>query len=111
MLRLELAFPGLTLSFYPAHDPAPAGAGLAFAWLVSVSPINELASVSLVSSMGAGEAGSVSVSLDNTNNQAGELLGLPLRVPAQVFDGDTLLFSGIIARVQPGLEYQIDIEA
>lgn len=111
MLRLELAFPGLTLSFYPPHDPAPDGAGLAFAWLVSVSPINELASVSLVASMSAGEAGSVSVSLDNTGNQAAQLLGLPLRVPAQVFDGETLLFSGIVARVQSGLEFSLDIEA
>jgi hypothetical protein len=111
MLRLELTFPGLTLSFYPAHDPAPSGAGLAFAWLVSVSPINELASVSLVASMGAGESGSVSVNLDNTGNQAGDLLGLPLRVPAQVFDGDALLFSGIVARVQSGIEFSLDLEA
>lgn len=81
------------------------------AWLTEVGALRSVARAAHPEGVGATEAPSLSVSLDNANGQAFRLLGLPLRCRARLLlDGETV-FDGLVARITHGVTLGLEIEA
>ena len=87
--------------------------GIIYRWLTGApDPIREVARAPGVVGLTAGETPSYTVKLANAGGLAEDVLGCPLRAPAQLVDTATgTLFDGLIAVVTPGIDYQLTIEA
>lgn len=63
------------------------------------------------SSLGDGEVSSMRIALINANNCASRILGYPTRAKVDVYDGQELIFTGAVQRVDYGPTMYIEAES
>lgn len=85
----------LTFTFPIDSGPYP--------WLDSVGTKRAKVRAGHIPSIGANETPSIDFNLNNVNNVASTLIGIPLRKKVEVYDdNDKLFFSGLVSKIAYG---------
>lgn len=96
-MRLVLALDSGSVEFTGPRSSGP------FPWLLSVGTLRLTARAGTASGLGVGETSSLAVAIDNAGKQAAEVVGVPLRRVATVYDdADDVLFAGSVESVKVG---------
>jgi len=103
-MRFVLTIPPSALEFTQPIDGGP------YPLLATVGTLRQAVRAGTPSGIAATESTSLSVTLDNTGNRAAALIGQPLRMGAEVFDGDQSYFSGNVAAITYGRTLELTIE-
>jgi hypothetical protein len=85
--------------------------GPCFPWLLDSDPIQETARTPNLTGFAAWQTPSWVARLSNQDGQAQAILGNAMRAPGAAIDeDDTVLFDGLVAQVEFGLELAVTIE-
>lgn len=90
---------------------APADAPNAHAWYLGDSDLLLIARTGQFRGAFSDQNASITVKLNNHNRQASKLIGQPLRVRAELYDGATLYFAGFVQDIGYGTAIELDIGA
>jgi hypothetical protein len=82
-----------------------------YAMLLSIGTLRLAARAGNISGIGVTESTSVRVQLDNTGRRVSKIIGRPLRVRAEIYDGEDLFFVGTVASISYGQTVEITLEA
>lgn len=104
----------MNLTLYLNPDPVvitECGSADAYPLIVAFGSLRLAARAGDSSGIGVGEAGSVSVHLQNDKRQATRLIGRPLRARAELKeDGGAVIFAGIISNISIDREMGLEIQ-
>lgn len=87
------------------------GADGPFPHLISIDSLTIAVRAGTVSGIGATESPSASATLDDIDGKVSAIIGAPLRVQADLYDGEDLFFSGLITDVAYGEIITLTIQA
>jgi hypothetical protein len=104
-MRLVLTIPPSALEFTQPIDGGP------YPLLMTIGTLRQAVRAGTPTGLAATEAESVTVTLDNTSNVAAALVGQPLRMAAEIYDGETLYFAGTVASIRYGRTVEMTVEA
>jgi hypothetical protein len=105
LTRVVLSLDPSDVAFTKVGDSGP------FPLLLAIGTLRIAARAGHISGIGTTESTNVTVSLDNTGGRAAEIVGRPLRVQAQIYDGPDLFFTGTVASIQYGRTVDLLIQA
>jgi hypothetical protein len=105
LTRIVLFLDPNSVSFTRVGESGP------FPLLLSIDTLRIACRAGQVSGIGSSESTSVSASFDNTGGKAAEILGRPLRIQAEIYDGPDLFFTGTVSGIQYGQTITLNIEA
>jgi hypothetical protein len=101
--------PNAPLIFNEPND-APASNPNARPWLTFISDLTMRARAGAYRGTFSNQNASLSIEIDNSGEQASALVGRPLRVHAELWDGTLLYFSGAVQSLLYQTVLAIDIE-
>jgi hypothetical protein len=93
-MRLVLTIAAVDLSFTPLGDVGP------YPMLIEVASLRIAAKAGAAAGLGTSEPPDASVTLENSGKRASAIIGVPLRAPAKLYDGDVLAFEGIVSAIK-----------
>jgi len=105
-MRVVLTLAAGAIEFTPINSDGP------WPWLVRPGALRIEARAGSVSGFGSGAAPTGSFELDNTGNQASDLIGSPLRARAEIFDDDDVsAFVGLVSSIRFGKTNEYTLES
>jgi len=93
------------------HRSGAAGGGASYPLLAEIGTLRSTARAAGLAGIGAGEAPSVSVTLNNPKRSASDLIGMPLRRNARIESGDEILFEGVVSAIRYGNTLTLEVAA
>lgn len=105
LTRLVLFLDTSEIAFTKVGESGP------YARLISIGMLRLAARAGRLSGQGVSESTSVTVSLDNTGLRVSTIIGRPLRVRAEIYDGEDLFFVGTVASITYGRTVDLTLEA
>ncbi|MDZ7655619.1 MAG: hypothetical protein U0997_06710 [Sulfurimicrobium sp.] len=105
---LSIELDGCWLKFHRQGSPA---SGASWPLLAEIGTLRSTARASHLAGIGAGEAPSISVVLNNPKRRASDLIGFPLRRRARIEDASGVLFEGVISDIGYGNTLTLEISA
>lgn len=93
------------------HRPGASATGASWPLLTEIGTLRSAARAAHLEGIGAGEAPSISVTLNNSKRRASDLIGLPLRRRARIEDGDQVLFEGVVSDIGYGNTLTLEVAA
>lgn len=105
---LALELDGCWLRF---HRQGTTASGASWPLLAEIGTLRSTARAAHIEGIGASEAPSISVTLNNPKRRASDLIGFPLRRRARIEDGGQVLFDGIVSDIGYGNTLTLEISA
>ena len=82
-----------------------------YALLLSISPIRLAARAGRQNSIGSAQSPTCVVQFENSAKQASRIIGRPLRVHAEIYDGEDLFFAGSVSDIEYGRTLDVTIQS
>lgn len=93
------------------HRQGTTASGAAYPLLSEIGTLRSTARAAHLEGIGASEAPSVSVVLNNPQRRASDLIGLPLRRNARIEDAGGVLFEGVVSAIAYGNTLTLEVAA
>lgn len=93
------------------HRQGATASGPSWPLLSEIGTLRSTARAAHLEGIGAGEAPSISVTLNNSKRRASDLIGLPLRRRARIEDASGVLFDGVVSDISYGNTLTLEVSA